>query len=212
MKFINNIYQVIRGWGILSLVLVLSMNFCYAQIPTPTIVPAGSFIINMGIVPQTVSNGLKPYGLVYQLLMVKCPVHWVINSSKVRDGADFIYHGVDYKGGTFVVEAKYRTPAVNSLISLWTNPSGLYKVVGITTTSPVTVPVFLTFFNAPNWTLDEQNGSIAENFFKYAAIPASAYGGSSDNWKNPADLTCCDDIFVMPHADPKWETHQRLLS
>ncbi len=212
MKFIYNIYQVIRGWGILTLVLALSMNFCYAQIPAPTIIPAGSFIMNMGIVPQTVSNGLKPYGLVYQLLMVKCPVHWVINSLKVRDGADFNYHGIDYKGGTFIVEAQYRTPAVNLLISTWTNPSGIYKVVGITTISPVTVPVFLTFWNAPNWTMDKQNGSIAENFFKYAGIPASAYGGSSDYWKNPADLTCCDDIFVMPHADPKWETHQRLLT
>jgi hypothetical protein len=28
---------------------------------------AGSYIINMGVVPQTVGNALRPYGLIYAL-------------------------------------------------------------------------------------------------------------------------------------------------
>jgi hypothetical protein len=32
------------------------------------VIPTGSFLVNMGIVPQTNANGMKPYGLVYDLL------------------------------------------------------------------------------------------------------------------------------------------------
>ncbi len=34
----------------------------------PETIGTGSFIINMGVTPQTINNGLKPYGLVYDLL------------------------------------------------------------------------------------------------------------------------------------------------
>jgi hypothetical protein len=74
------------------------------------------------------------------------------------------------------------------------------------------VPVFATLTFAPNWTLDFDNGGIATDFFANASIPSSAYGGSSSNWKEPSELGPCDDIFAMPHADPEWSTHKRLLS
>lgn len=193
-----------------SILFVLALSLCIgvqAQTTTNVIIPAGSFIINMGVMPQTVANGLKPYGLVYALLQAKCPVEWVINPAKTKDGADFRYNGVDYKGGTFIIKTEYRTPTINSLIALWQT----YGVQGITTTSPVTVPVYLTFWSPPRWTMDLRNGGIATAFFANAGIPASAYGGASTYWKNPADLNCCDDIFVMPHADPIWATHRRLF-
>jgi len=175
------------------------------------VIPSGSYIINMGVVPQTVNNGLKPYGLIYQLLNIKCPVRWVINTSKVKDGAYYTYNGVEYKGGTFIIDAQYRTSDVNNLITTWTNPLGIYKVVGVTTTSPVTVPAYRTIWYVPRWTMDKQNGSIAVNFFNNAGIPSTAYGGaSSTDWETPAQLDCCDDIFVMPHADPIWSTHGHL--
>jgi len=173
-------------------------------------IPSGSFIINMGVLPQTINNGLKPYGLVYALLNIHCPVYWVINTSKVKDGADFAYNGIDYKGGTFIIDAKYRTSEVNALITTWTNPTGQFKVVGVTTTSPVIVPVYLTFLSAPRWTMDLQNGSLVVPYFANAGIPASAYGGASTNWKTPDQLDCCDDIFAMAHADPTWATHGHL--
>ena len=31
-------------------------------------IPAGSVIIDMGVVPQTINNGIKPYGLVHLIL------------------------------------------------------------------------------------------------------------------------------------------------
>ncbi|MEO6189253.1 MAG: hypothetical protein ABIO44_01735, partial [Saprospiraceae bacterium] len=85
-------------------------------------IPSGSYVINMGILPQTVNNGLRPYGMVYDLVKnYMVPVKWVINSSKVKDGIDFSHNGIDYKGGPFIIPAPYRTAAVNARITYWTS-------------------------------------------------------------------------------------------
>ncbi|HOY32634.1 MAG TPA: SprB repeat-containing protein [Bacteroidales bacterium] len=170
--------------------------------------PAGAFIINMGVMPQTYANGLKPYGLVYALLSANCPVDWVIAPNKVKDGIDFTYNGIDYRGGPFIIEAEYRNPNVNNIISTFTAQG----VVGVTTTSPITVPVYVTFWNVPHWTLDFQNGQIAVAYFANAGIPPSAYGGDESNWRTPAQLNSCDDVFSMPHAEPDWSTHKNLMA
>ncbi len=194
----------------LVLILIFSNSVVMAQTTTYQTIPAGSFIINMGVTPQTIGNGLRPYGLVYALLDQQVPVHWVINPDKVKDGIDFSHAGVDYRGGPFIVKAQHRTPAVDALISSWQGQG----VVGTTNTSPIdNVPVHITFTSAPNWTMDQKNGKIAQNYFDNAGIPASAYGGANSSlWKDPVELDCCDDIFVMPHADPIWSSHQRLVS
>ena len=175
-------------------------------------IPTGSFIVNMGITPQTVGNGLKPYGMIYDLLKnYGVTVHWSINPAKVKDGIDFSHNGIDYRGGTFIIPAEYRTAAVNARITFWQGQG----VVGATSVSPFTVPVFATYDlrTTPRWTLDQQNGAIATGYFVNAGIPASAHGGSSSSgWKTPAMLDCCDDLFVMPHADPIWSTHANLLN
>jgi len=68
--------------------------------------------------PQTIQNGLKPYGFVYDLLKnLHVPVKWVINSAKVKDGVDFTYNGNDYRGGSFVILNEYRTNEVNAAIN-----------------------------------------------------------------------------------------------
>lgn len=172
--------------------------------------PAGSFIINMGVSPQTVGNGLKPYGLIYTLLKTyKVQVKWVINPSKSKDGVDFIHNGVQYKGGTFIIEAGLRNTTIDSVISSWIAKG----VVGAYASTAITVEVYKTLHYAPTWTLDKQNGTIAANYFINAGIPSSAHGGSSSSgWKNPSQLGACDDIFVMPHADPTWATHSNLYS
>ena len=65
-------------------------------------IPSGSFIINMGITPQTYANGIKPWGMMHDLIKnYRVQVKWVINPSKVKDGTDFTYNGINYKGGTF---------------------------------------------------------------------------------------------------------------
>lgn len=77
----------------------------------------------------------------------------------------------------------------------------------------MTIPVYTDKLVQPTWTMDKQNGSISVGFFTNAGIPSTAYGGSSSsNWPLPAELDCCDQIFVMPHADPTWATHQRLFT
>ncbi|MEZ5010108.1 MAG: hypothetical protein R2753_18305 [Chitinophagales bacterium] len=165
---------------------------------------SGSYIINMGVVPQTKANALKPYGLIYALTTeLKVPVKWIINPNKSKDGTDFTYNGYNYKGGPFIIEARYRNASVDSMISSW-NSLG---VVGTTTTTSLIVPVATTINYFMGWTLDQDNGQIAEEYLINAGFPSSAY-----NWLTPAELGCCNDVFVMPHADPTWEDHSNLMN
>lgn len=171
---------------------------------TYQIIPSGSFIINMSVQPQTVNNALKPYGLIWDLLENhRVPIIWSINPGKEKDGVDFTYNGTDFKGGPFIISAEYRSAAVNAKITSWQ----ALGVVGVTTTSDITVPVNRVLNYSMRWTLDSQNGSIAEKFLQNAGIPSSGY-----NWVAPNALTCCNDLFVMPHADPTWSSHSTLLT
>ena len=171
---------------------------------TNTLVPAGSYIIDMGVMPQTISNALKPYGLVWELLENhQVPVLWSINPGKAKDGIDFSYNGNDFKGGPFIITAEQRSAAVNAVIANWESQG----VVGVTTSTDITVPVNRILNYSMHWTLDLENGAIAEQFLMNAGIPASAY-----DWVLPGSLSCCNDIFVMPHATPTWATHSNLLS
>ncbi len=165
----------------------------------------GSFIINMGATnPNTIANGLKPYGMIYDLMKNNnVPIKWVISSTKLKDGEDFNYNGVSYKGGTFIIAAGNRNAAVNSKITSWQAQG----VVGVTTTSPLILNVTRTLTAVPRWTLDATNGAIAQGYLTNAGVPTTAY-----NWKAVAALDCCDDFYVMPHADPTWATHSRLFS
>ena len=168
----------------------------------------GSYIINMGATkPNTIANGLKPYGLIYDLLRNNnVPIKWVIAAGKIKDGVDFTYNAVQYKGGTFIIPAEYRSAAVNIKITSWIGQG----VVGTTTTSPLTVTVTQTLLAAPRWTLDAANGDIAQGYLTNAGITLVAFPGAY-NWKSPQTLGSCDDFFVMPHADPTWATHSNLF-
>ncbi|NNM16726.1 MAG: Ig-like domain-containing protein, partial [Bacteroidia bacterium] len=68
------------------------------------------------------------------------------------------------------------------------------------------VPVNTTITYFPIWTLDLQNGKLALPYFANAGIPSTAY-----RFEIPANLDGCDDLFIMPHADPEWSTHNNLL-
>ena len=64
----------------------------------------GTYIIDMGRSPQTVANGLKPYGLVDDLVRNHLvPVYWAIRPGKLKDGVDFNADGKDYRGGPFII-------------------------------------------------------------------------------------------------------------
>ncbi len=196
--FTSTLLKGVRHTFVLALSLFLFVKNASAQTET---LSTGSYIINMGVVPQTEANALKPYGLVYDLLKnYNVRIKWVISQTKLKDGTDFTYNGVDYKGGTFIIPAEYRTAAVNARITF-------FGVTGATTTSPLTVDVTHTLKYAPIWTLDTQNGQIAADFFTKAGIPATAYDD-----KTPAQLNSCDDIYVMPHADADWSYYGPLLN
>jgi hypothetical protein len=91
---------------------------------------------------------------------------------------------------------------VNAAIAAWQAKG----VVGVTTTTSLTLNVTMTLRVAPYWAMDSKNGKVAIAFLDSAKIPSTAY-----YYRTPATLTCCDDLYVMPHADPTWATHSNLF-
>ena len=173
-------------------------NYQYSSIDS------GSFIINMGIVPQTVKNALVPYGMVYDMIRnYNTPVIWSIDSGKVMNGADFTYNGVAYKGGTFVIRGEYITSNIKTRIIYW----GTRGVQGVYTTSAVTIPVFSTLTAMPTMTIENSEGKegIIIGYFNNAEIPSSAYSLGPTT-----TLTGCHDLWINPHGNPTWATHSRL--
>ncbi len=170
-----------------------------------TPIPEGSLIVDMGVVPQTVENGLKPYGLAYELINVrKIPILWAINETKGKDGVDFTVDGREFRGGPFIILKPYLSdPDVQTTISTWEAKG----VVTYITQSPVSVPVYREINIWPKWMLDQDNGNIAVNYLEEAEIPPSAYSIGL-----PSDLDACDDLFILPHADPTWEDHGYLYT
>ena len=168
------------------------------------LITTGSFIINMGISPQTYSNGLKPYGMIYELLNTyKVPIYWVINDAKAKDATDFTHNGVNYSGGPFIVPQEYISTTVATRITYWLTQgiSGAYSV------SPISVPVYSTLTMFPTVMIDNLSNkqSIIAQYYTNAGIPAAAY-----SYGNPATLTGCTDIWTNPHGDPAWATHSYL--
>lgn len=91
----------------LWLVLVLCQN-SFAQNQT---FATGSFIINMGVTPQTVGNALKPYGLIYDLTKnYNVQIAWIIDSTKIKDGTDFTFQGIQFKSGVFIIDKNIEHP------------------------------------------------------------------------------------------------------
>ncbi len=195
----------LTGYGNSTIKNVVLENSPFANPPSALVsISSGSFIINMGVTPQTYANGLKPYGLIYDMLKnYNVPVYWVIADAKAKDGIDFSHNGIDYKGGAFIIPAEYRSATVNAAIASWQGQG----VVGATTVSTFTEDVDYTLTSAPTWVLDFEKGDLAKPAFSNAGIPNSAYSE-----KIPSALDCCDYMYVMPHADPTWGTHSRLYS
>lgn len=187
--------------------LILSQLATLSQIPTTwgnQTIPAGSKIIDMGVTPQTIANGLKPYGLVYDLVKnYNVPVLWAINPSKAKDGTDFVQNGITYKGGPFIIKAGYLTSAVNTDIASWVSQGVIVR----TTTTSGSIPIFIEINQAPVWVVSTDNTAIPLGFLTDGGIPSSAY-----ITKAASALTICDNIYAMPHSDPTWATHNRLFT
>jgi len=175
-----------------------------AMATTNETLSTGSFIINMGITPQTISNGLRPYGMIYDLIKnYNVPVKWVIEPTKLKDQPDFTHNSVTYRGGTFIIPAEFISPAVAATIENWRalGVSGNYSV------SSITVPVYSDITSFPKIMIDNLSGndSIIAKYYNNASIPSSAYEINA-----PSNLSECHDMWVNPHGDPTWATHQYL--
>lgn len=192
--------QVLLSLAVM-LFLVLTGLTASGQNPTKTFA-AGAYIIDMGQPTQTIANGLKPYGLVYQLIVVQgVPVNWAINASKIKDGVDFSADGKSYRGGSFILSSERITTPIVTLINEW-------KAMGVVVDGPVlagfTAPVYKLLTCWPVAVLDNDNDGIIAPYYANAGIPKSSYLINA----NPTMLAGCTggDLYVLPHADPdRWD-------
>ena len=188
-----------------GIIFILIFSSSQLLATTNETINPGSYIINMGSSPQTFANGLKPYGLVYQLIVTKnVPVRWAINESKIRDGIDFTVDNFDYKGSAFIIPVEFVNSDVVALINTW-------KAKGVDVNGPTTnsfvAPVYRELTSWPRAVLDAQNGDKVEDYYDNAEIPTASYITAG----NPTNLTSCGDVYVLPHADPhnwnqSWQT------
>lgn len=201
---------------------------------TTTQAITGAYIIDAGALSagatkQTIAQGIKPYGLIYALVKAKVPVEWVINRDKAAisqtlgnaapdftfdcDGSGATYASKNYKSGAFIIPKEFAAQAKN-IVATW-------RTSGVTVDGPCTVdpsssvPVFATISGWPRAALDAQNGKVAVDYFTNAGI---AQGSTTDatnppayRYAAPSQLTPCDDIYIMPHADPTYATHSALI-
>lgn len=176
--------------------------------------PAGSYIVDMG---DTFSDDaqLKPYGLIYDLVLnAKVPVYWVINGSKTsQTGVNLTYNGRNYISGPFVISGDDVDYNVRSMLFKWRGYG--VRIDGPTDTA-VTVADSRKISSVPRVVLDKQNGDIAKKYLVKSGILRNENASDDRVYKEkatPADLdSSCDDIYVMPHAEPTTATHSPLAS
>ena len=176
--------------------------------------PAGSYIVDMGNTSSDDAQ-LKPYGLIYDLVLnAKVPVYWVINGSKTsQTGVDLTYNGRNYISGPFVISGDDVDDNVRSMLSKW---RGYGVSIDGPTDTAVTVADSRKISSVPRVVLDEKNGKIAKGYLVKSGILRNENATDDRVYKekaSPADLeSSCDDIYVMPHAEPTTATHGPLAS
>lgn len=176
--------------------------------------PVGSYIVDMGNTSSDDAQ-LKPYGLIYDLVLnAKVPVYWVINGSKTsQTGVDLTYNGKGYISGPFVVSGDDVDYNVRSMLSKW---RGYGVSINGPTDTAVTVDNSRKISSVPRVVLDKQNGKIAKGYLVKSGILRNENTTDDRVYKEkatPADLdSSCDDIYVMPHAEPTTATHGPLAS
>ena len=176
--------------------------------------PVGSYIVDMGNTSSDDAQ-LKPYGLIYDLVLnAKVPVYWVINGSKTsQTGVDLTYNGKGYISGPFVISGDDVDYNVRSMLSKW---RGYGVSIDGPTDTAVTVDNSRKISSVPRVVLDNQNGKIAKGYLVKSGIRRNENTTDDRVYKEkatPADLdSSCDDIYVMPHAEPTTATHSPLAS
>jgi uncharacterized repeat protein (TIGR01451 family) len=176
---------------------------------------AGACIIDLGLT-GSYNAGLKPYGLVYDLVKNNnIPVFWAINPEKSFvsetgkvDQVDFTVDGFDYRSGAFIISPDFAAlQSVQNIINQWVsaNPG-----LTVRCNQPAfEAPIHERITSMPRAALDTQNGSLAESAFfadDRAGIEQFYNANDPDNspyyLRTPLQLSSCDDVYIMPHADP----------
>lgn len=176
--------------------------------------PVGSYIVDMGDTSSDDAQ-LKPYGLIYDLVLnAKVPVYWVINGSKTsQTDVDLTYNGKGYISGPFVISGDDVDYNVRSMLSKW---RGYGVSIDGPTDTAVTVDNSRKISSVPRVVLDKKNGKIAKGYLVKSGILRNENTTDDRVYKEkatPADLdSSCDDIYVMPHAEPTKATHGPLAS
>lgn len=124
-------------------------------------------------------------------------------------------NSIDYRSGAFIIPAEFaKIPAIASVISTWVNNnSGLT----VNCNQPAfTAPIHGKLTGFSNAVLDQQNGSITVTAFFSPSGISSFYSASNPINQNPyrtgtpSSLAACDDIYIMPHADPHlWNSTEK---
>ena len=167
---------------------------------------AGAYIVDLGSATPTANNSLRPYGLLYNLVTSqKIPVIWAFKPTKTsRSEVDFTVDGKSYSTGAFIIPASFaQIPGVQSAIATWKNAG---VVVDGPTTAAFTPPgYFKRITGFPSIAFDVDKGAIAQTYLTAAGIPTAGFP-----LKYPSALSACEDVFVLPHADPTWANHGNL--
>ncbi len=184
----------------------VSTSFSETDTSVSTFIKKGSFIIDMGSTPQSIGNGVKPYGLVYTLIKDhQVPVEWVINNSKAKEGIDFSHDNRDYSGGPFIIREEFLDSLVLVEIEDWVSDHG---ILIDTTVSDTLVPVRASLSALPHWSLEDASGTTG-NTFDDAGIPNTAYEEIDID-----SLNECSSILFTDHAssNPEWSSYDRLFT
>lgn len=159
----------------------------------------GSLIIPMDIDYQDVGM-FKAYGLVYQLLLSKIKVYWLIKTPKEVNEADFVVSAKDlqtdaaivahgYRGGPFAVDAEEAASAL-TVVQNWqkTNPTAVHQ-----TTAKFIGPVSRILQSVPRVGI-MANGKteiISFEYLRAAGIPDSL----GQEWPAAVDKTMVYDGY-----------------
>src|SRR6185369_17225254 len=162
----------------------------------------GALIVDLGTTPQSQGNALKPYGLAYDLVKnQKIPLIWAYKANKtLNTDLDFSVDGRSFRSSAFVIPAAF-VKAAQPTVAKWTAQG--VQVYG-PTKAPLSAPSYFKRLSGfPNIVLDPQYGAVAQGYLTAAGFPVFPV-------QYPNTLNTCQDMFVLPHADPTWANHGNL--
>ncbi len=91
------------------------------------------------------------------------------------------------------------------MLDYWENNKGV--IVDGPIPVSFTAPIYKELTSWPRAVLDDQNDQLVTPYYSNAGVPNSSYQLAG----NPTNLTGCNDVYVLPHADPhqwaqSWKT------